>query len=100
MVLKFQNEKKRNYSNYFIYKGRLWYSQESYNKTDFLLNNINLQTKNVIVINDKNSLKYWLFTKRDIISIFKLALLHRDDFIPEPMIPKNPYNNLEFTKEQ
>lgn len=76
------------------------YSQESYNKTDFLLNNINLQTKNVIVINDKKSLKYWLFTKRDIISIFKLALLHREDFVPEPMIPKNPYNNLEFTKEQ
>ena len=40
------------------------YSQESYNKTDFLLNNINLKTRNVIVINDKKSLKYWLFTKK------------------------------------
>ena len=76
------------------------YSKESYNKTDFLLNNINIETKDVIVINDKKSLKYWLFTTKDIISIFKLALLNRDDFIPEPMIPKNPYNNLDFTNEQ
>jgi hypothetical protein len=63
--------------------------------TDLYMNPIEEKQKNVITIY-QNEQKY-LFTLYDILNIVNRALCHCDSFVPEPMIPKNPYNNLPFS---
>jgi len=44
--------------------------------------------------------KIWVFTIKDIIQIFKLAILNQENYFPSPHIPKNPYTNQKFTYGQ
>ena len=63
--------------------------------TDLYMNPIEENQNNVITIYQKEQ-KY-LFTLYDILNIVNRSLSHCDNFYPEPMIPKNPYNNLPFS---
>ena len=40
----------------------------------------------------------YMFKISDLINICKTSLTHSDEFFSEPMIPKNPYTNMEFTQ--
>lgn len=42
----------------------------------------------------------YFFTKKDIIGVFRKALLHADGLNWEPELPKNPYTNVEFNLGQ
>ena len=47
------------------------YAKPSYNTVDFMLNPIQIEKSNII-IHDQESLNYWLFTTKDMISIIKI----------------------------
>jgi len=51
------------------------------------------KSKRVLKLWDNQSSKYYYFTINDLIGIFKSSLINDDN----PVHPKNPYTNLEFT---
>jgi hypothetical protein len=63
---------------------------------DLCLNQINTTKQNCICIY-QNSKLYW-FLIRDLINIINNALTNSPGFFSEPLISKNPYNNLPFNK--
>jgi hypothetical protein len=60
--------------------------------------------ESVINIWDNEPKKYWRFRPRNIIQIIRHALLHTEDvevrYIAKPIIPKNPYTNIDFSNKQ
>lgn len=60
------------------------------------LNKINLNDKNIICIYQNNS-KY-LFNIIDLVKIIETSLTNSYLFFSEPVMCKNPYNNLAFNK--
>jgi len=44
-----------------------------------------------------NGAKYY-FALTDLVNIIQTAITHSDDMFENPLFPKNPYNNLPFTK--
>ena len=46
-----------------------------------------------------NGAKYY-FVLTDLVNIIQTAITHSDDMFEKPLFPKNPYNNLPFTKTQ
>lgn len=46
-----------------------------------------------------NGAKYY-FALTDLVNIIQTAITHSDDMFENPLFPKNPYNNLPFTKTQ
>ena len=66
--------------------------------TDLSLFPINLKSKYTILIHEKNI--NYLFTLFDLIHIIKTAITNSPYVFPEPLEPKNPYNNVPFTKNQ
>lgn len=66
-----------------------------YNTTDILINPISNRS-NIIEIYQNR--KIYLFTRPDIINILNAALSHSPNFFSEPLIIKNPYNNMVFKK--
>jgi len=64
--------------------------------TDLFLNKINETQYNVITI-FQNNCKY-LFTVSDLLHIIKNSICNTDEFYPEPIACKNPYNNVPFNR--
>jgi hypothetical protein len=64
--------------------------------TDMCMNEIDPNNKNVITIIQNDS-KY-LFLTSDLLRIINSSLLNSCHFFPEPLQPKNPFNNLPFNK--
>jgi hypothetical protein len=62
---------------------------------DLMLNPLNSNNRNIHII-IQNKSKY-LFTINDLINIIESALGNAPIFFPEPLKPKNPYNNFVFT---
>ena len=58
---------------------------------------------NLIANSDSNAIEIYqdcsryMFKISDLINICKTSLTHSDEFFSEPIIPKNPYTNMEFT---
>lgn len=44
-----------------------------------------------------NNNKYYRFSKKELIEIFKISLLYHVEGIPEPKIPNNPYSGVQFS---
>jgi hypothetical protein len=65
-------------------------------KDDLMLNTLDANNKNVFTLIQNKST--YLFSIRDLANIIETALSHNDCFFPLPMNPKNPYNNISFTK--
>ena len=77
----------------FIYK----YKKSSMSvTTDIGLNDITINDKNVLCIYHLNS--RYLFNVNDLIKIINTSLINSYMFFSQPLMSKNPYNNLPFTK--
>jgi hypothetical protein len=77
----------------FIYK----YKKSSMSvTTDIGLNDITINDKNVVCIYHVNS--RYLFNVNDLIKIINTSLTNSYMFFSQPLMSKNPYNNLPFTK--
>ena len=65
---------------------------------DLHFNKLSIYQENEI-INVKDSLNhiYWSFYYKDIINIIKNSIINNEDNFPNPMIPRNPYTNQEFS---
>lgn len=65
------------------------------NTEDLIGDNINYKSKSrrILKLWDNQSSRYYCFTINDIIGVFKSSLISDDN----PVHPKNPYTNLEFT---
>lgn len=64
--------------------------------TDLYLNTIDPKNKNSILINqEKNG--YW-FSISDLMNHIETSLINSPYFFSEPLHPKNPYNNIPFSK--
>jgi hypothetical protein len=83
------------YLNYFVRKYK-YKKTEIKVDTDLFLNKINETQYNVITIYQDNC-KY-LFTVSDLLHIIKNSICNTDDFYPDPVPCKNPYNNIPFNK--
>ena len=68
----------------------------SLNTVDLFMNEINDKQKNVITI-IQNKQKF-LFTTTDVISLLERSLTNMDSKYSIPLVTKNPYNNVPFTK--
>ena len=80
--------------NRFVYHWKLKKSN-IHISCDLYLNPINENDNNVITI-FQNKQRY-IFTMNDVVSIFETALSNSYGFDEgNPLIPKNPYNNIEF----
>jgi hypothetical protein len=66
------------------------------NQTDMYMNEIYMNDPNVITVFHENY-KY-LFLISDLIKIINTSLLNSVFFFATPLSPKNPYNNLPFSK--
>lgn len=84
--------------NGFALLAKIW----KYNKNkimiehDLLLNKITEHDRNVIKINQGGS--NYLFTSKDMINHIETQLSNAQNFFADPLLIKNPYNNVEFTK--
>jgi len=76
-----------------IYKYKKTKIQVDY---DMCLNQIDTTKKNCICIYQNNKL-YW-FLIRDLINIINTSLINAPGFFSEPLVSKNPYNNIPFNK--
>lgn len=74
-------------------------NHKSINDIDLLLNDIDDLDGNEKVQLYENGKKY-IFSQSDIKSIFLNSLHESSEGWPLPKIPKNPYTNLDFSKEQ
>ena len=61
---------------------------------DLCMNELNENSRNVLSI-IQHKTKY-LFLISDLMGIIRSALLNASYFFPEPIFPKNPYNNVDF----
>jgi hypothetical protein len=79
----------------FLYRIKLK-RQTNCHAMDLYMNPISIKNKNVISIfqNGKN----YLFTINDLKNIIENALCNCVAFCPEPVVSKNPYNNVPFSK--
>ena len=64
--------------------------------TDLYLNKLSPSQKNVISVIQNN--KIYLFTLQDLTKIIVNSLTICDDMFIAPKSPKNPYNNMDFSK--
>ena len=64
--------------------------------TDLCLNDISLNDKNTMCVYHKNT--RYLFTAKDLVKIIVNAITNHHLFFAEPQAPKNPYNNIPFSK--
>ena len=64
--------------------------------TDLYLNTIDPTNKNSILINQENN-GYW-FSISDLMNHIETSLINSPYFFSEPLHPKNPYNNIPFSK--
>ena len=71
-------------------------SHTAINDTDLYMNSILSEDEVQLYDNGKK----YIFSKNDIKQIFVMALSESEDGWPLPKKPKNPYTNIEFTKEQ
>ena len=62
---------------------------------DLNMNPLSINQKNVFVLYQPDG-KY-LFSINDLMNIIRKNLTNAPYFFPEPLIPKNPYNNIKFT---
>ena len=77
----------------FLYK----YKKSSMSvTTDIGLNDITIHDKNVLCVYHVNS--RYLFSVNDLIKIVNTSLTNSYMLFSQPLISKNPYNNLPFTK--
>ena len=76
----------------YIYKMKKAKTQIS---ADLCMNDLSESQSNVFVLY-QNKAKY-LFTIKDLISIIHTSLSNTHSFIPDPILCKNPYNNIPFT---
>ena len=67
-----------------------------YNDTDLTLNPITTQSHIKIYQNKK----LYVFTLFDLINIIEKSLCNCDNYFVDPLVIKNPYNNMEFTHAQ
>jgi hypothetical protein len=63
---------------------------------DLCLNPIKEQRGTTMMIYQNGS--RYMFKLSDLINICKSALIHAADFFAEPLVPKNPYTNIEFSQ--
>lgn len=66
--------------------------------TDLCMNDLNPKSSNVFILQQNNS-KYY-FSIKDLINMFNRNLSNCIDFAPEPIITKNPYNNLMLSNTE
>jgi hypothetical protein len=63
--------------------------------TDLRMDTINIHSKYSICIYHNNA--KFFFELTDLVNIIQTAITHSQDMFPNPLWPKNPYNNLPFT---
>lgn len=78
-----------------LYKLKKYKSNVKIN-TDLYLNPIDPMNKNSILINQENN-GYW-FSISDLMNHIETSLINSPFFFSEPLHPKNPYNNIPFSK--
>uniref|UniRef100_A0A6C0DQE3 Uncharacterized protein n=1 Tax=viral metagenome TaxID=1070528 RepID=A0A6C0DQE3_9ZZZZ len=81
--------------NVFMFRYKMKRAATQVNK-DVFLNPIDLASPRVISIYQNNN--NYLFTTNDLINIINNSLGNNSDLFADPLIIKNPYNNLPFTK--
>jgi hypothetical protein len=78
-----------------LYKLKKYKSNVKIN-TDLYLNPIDPNSKNSILINHEDN-GYW-FSISDLMNHIETSLINSPYFFSEPLHPKNPYNNIPFSK--
>jgi hypothetical protein len=78
-----------------LYKLKKYKSNVKIN-TDLYLNPIDQNNKNSILINHEDN-GYW-FSIYDLMNHIETSLINSPFFFSEPLHPKNPYNNIPFSK--
>ena len=78
-----------------LYKLKKYKSNVKIN-TDLYLNPIDPKSKNSILINHEDN-GYW-FSISDLMNHIETSLINSPFFFSEPLHPKNPYNNIPFSK--
>jgi len=78
-----------------LYKLKKYKSNIKIN-TDLYLNPIDPNNKNSILINHEDN-GYW-FSISDLMNHIETSLINSPFFFTEPLYPKNPYNNIPFSK--
>ena len=78
-----------------LYKLKKYKSNIKIN-TDLYLNPIDPNNKNSILINHEDN-GYW-FSISDLMNHIETSLINSPFFFTEPLHPKNPYNNIPFSK--
>ena len=68
-----------------------------YNDTDLTLTPITKESNTIKIYQNK---KLYVFTLFDLINIIEKMLCNCDCYFVEPLVIKNPYNNIEFTHAQ
>lgn len=66
--------------------------------TDLCMNDLNPKSSNVFRLHQNNSIYY--FSIKDLANMLNCNLSNCLDFAPEPIITKNPYNNLMLTNSE
>jgi hypothetical protein len=88
--------KVRNWLKKIVYKKRYQKCQNIINSTDLCLVDISNNNSIYRYYDIHNSCIY-LFSRRDLIHIFKMALCNNQFEFPNSYTPRNPYTNLEFS---
>jgi len=78
-----------------LYKLKKYKSNTKIN-TDLYLNPIDQNNKNSILINHEDN-GYW-FSISDLMNHIETSLINSPFFFSDPLHPKNPYNNIPFSK--
>ena len=64
-------------------------------ETDLRMESIDIRSKYSMCLYHSGS-KY-LFALSDLVNIIQTAITHSHNYVPNPLLPKNPFNNLPFT---
>jgi hypothetical protein len=91
-------------SQAFYYMLTRFYHRYCYKKAVKYDNSYDLSMEPLYMISNKQKFRIlhentvYVFSVHDLVKIIETDLLNHDRFFPDPQFPKNPYNNIPFTK--